>query len=62
MEEPTPGYFRLAPGRTARLRHACNVTCEEVIRDESGRVIELRGKGGVAPHLHLDGADGNGAG
>jgi hypothetical protein len=26
------------------------------------RVIELRGKGGVAPHLHLDGTDGTGAG
>ena len=43
MEEPTPGYFRLAPGRTARLRHGYNVTCEDVIKDDTGRVIELRG-------------------
>ncbi len=43
MEVPTPGYFRLAPGRTARLRHGYNVTCEEVIKDAAGNVIELRG-------------------
>ena len=43
MEEPTPGYFRLAPGRSARLRHAYNVTCQEVIKNDSGQVVELRG-------------------
>ena len=43
MEDPTPGYFRLALGRTAKLRHGYNVTCEEVIKDAAGNVIELRG-------------------
>ena len=43
MEEPTPGYFRLAPGRSAKLRHGYNVTCEEVIKDDAGNVVELRG-------------------
>ncbi len=43
MEDPAPGYFRLAPGRSARLRHGYNVTCEEVIKDAAGHVIELRG-------------------
>lgn len=43
MEVPAPKYFRLAPGRTARLRHGYNVTVEEVIKDEAGNVIELRG-------------------
>jgi glutaminyl-tRNA synthetase len=43
MEEPTPGYFRLAPGRSAKLRHGYNVTCEEVIRDDAGNVVELCG-------------------
>ncbi|RYD29785.1 MAG: glutamine--tRNA ligase, partial [Verrucomicrobiaceae bacterium] len=43
MEVPAPKYFRLAPGRTARLRHGYNVTVEEVIKDADGHVIELRG-------------------
>lgn len=43
MEVPAPKYFRLAPGRTARLRHGYNVICEEIIRDDTGKVIELRG-------------------
>lgn len=42
MADPVPGYFRLAPGRTARLRHAFNVTVEEMDLDEDGLVIELR--------------------
>jgi glutaminyl-tRNA synthetase len=41
-EEPPPGYHRLAPGRTVRLRYAYLVTCTGVTRDASGRVIEVR--------------------
>ena len=42
MEEPAPKFFRLAPGREVRLRNAYFVTCNEVIKDDSGAVTELR--------------------
>ena len=43
MEDPPKKFFRLAPvGREVRLRYAYFVTCTEVIKDESGEVIELR--------------------
>jgi len=42
MEEPPPKYFRLAPGREVRLRSAYFVTCTGVVKDASGRVVELR--------------------
>ena len=39
--DPPPGYQRLAPGRTVRLRHGYCITCDEVVvRD--GEVVELR--------------------
>jgi glutaminyl-tRNA synthetase len=41
-EEPPKGWFRLAPGREVRLRSACYVTCQELVRDEQGKVVELR--------------------
>ena len=40
--EPPPGYRRLTPGGRVRLRFAYVVTCDEVVRDENGAVIELR--------------------
>jgi glutaminyl-tRNA synthetase len=55
QEDPPPKYFRLAPGREVRLRYAYFIKCEEVIKDESGEVIELRctydpqTRGGDAP-------------
>jgi glutaminyl-tRNA synthetase len=42
MEDPPPKFFRLAPGREVRLRAAYFVTCSDVVRDASGRVVELR--------------------
>ena len=39
--DPRPGYQRLAPGRTVRLRHGYCITCDEVI-EEGGEVVELR--------------------
>jgi glutaminyl-tRNA synthetase len=42
MEEPAPKFFRLAPGREVRLRSAYFVTCTDVVKDDSGRVVELR--------------------
>ena len=55
MEEPPPKFFRLAPGREVRLRAAYFVTCHDVVKDASGRVVELRctydptTRGGDAP-------------
>ncbi|MHB1127686.1 MAG: glutamine--tRNA ligase/YqeY domain fusion protein [Bacillota bacterium] len=43
MEDPPKKYFRLAPGREIRLKHAYIIKCERVIKDEStGEVMELR--------------------
>ena len=42
MEEPFKKFYRLAPGREVRLMHAYYITCTEVIKDDSGQVIELR--------------------
>jgi glutaminyl-tRNA synthetase len=41
-EEPAKGYLRLAPGRTVRLRYGYCITCDEVVRDPSGEIVELR--------------------
>ncbi len=55
LEEPPPKFFRLAPGREVRLRNAYFVTCQEVVKDDAGRVVELRctydpaTRGGDAP-------------
>ncbi|SEU14197.1 glutamine--tRNA ligase/YqeY domain fusion protein [Stigmatella erecta] len=42
MEEPTKGFFRLAPGKEVRLRSAYFIKCERVIKDGTGQVVELR--------------------
>lgn len=42
LEEPPKKFFRLAPGREVRLRYAYYVTCQEVIKDSSGNIVELR--------------------
>ncbi len=42
MEEPPRKFFRLAPGMEVRLKHAYFITCDEVIKDEKGKVVELR--------------------
>jgi glutaminyl-tRNA synthetase len=55
MEEPAPKFFRLAPGREVRLRNAYFITCTGVVKDDEGRVAELRAtydpatRGGDAP-------------
>jgi glutaminyl-tRNA synthetase len=41
MEDPPRKFFRLSPGREVRLRYAYYVTCNEVIKDESGEITEL---------------------
>jgi len=42
MENPPKKYFRLAPGELVRLKSAYIIKCEEVIKDASGKVTELR--------------------
>ncbi len=55
-EDPPKKWFRLAPGREVRLKHAYLVTCVDLVRDdETGEVVELRctydpeSRGGEAP-------------
>lgn len=42
MEEAPKKFFRLKPGGEVRLKHAYIIRCDEVIKDESGQVAELR--------------------
>jgi len=41
MENPPKKYFRLAPGQMVRLKSAYIIKCDEVIKDETGKVTEL---------------------
>jgi glutaminyl-tRNA synthetase len=42
LEDPPKKWFRLAPGREVRLKHAYYVTCVDVVKNEqTGEVIEL---------------------
>ena len=55
MEDPPKKFFRLSQGREVRLRAAYFVTCEEVVKDSAGEIVELRctydpqSRGGSAP-------------
>jgi len=42
MEVPPPKYFRLRPGGEVRLKYACIIKCDEVIKDAAGNLVELR--------------------
>ena len=42
MEVPPPKYFRLKPGGEVRLKYAFIIKCDEVVKDASGQVVELR--------------------
>ncbi len=42
MEVPAPKYFRLKPGGEVRLKYGYIIKCDEVIKDASGNVVELR--------------------
>src|SRR5262249_22517107 len=54
-EDPPKKFFRLAPGREVRLRNAYLITCQRVVKDAAGSVVELRctydpaTRGGDAP-------------
>ena len=41
MEDPPRKFFRLGPGREVRLKGAYIIKCEEVIRDENGKIVEI---------------------
>jgi glutaminyl-tRNA synthetase len=41
MEEPPKKYFRLAPGKEVRLKYAYYVTCEDVVKNSEGEIIEV---------------------
>ena len=41
-EEPPEGFHRLVPGGEVRLRNAYVIRCEEIIKDASGKILELR--------------------
>ena len=42
MEQPPNKFFRLAPNREVRLRYGFVIRCVDVIKNQSGEVIELR--------------------
>ncbi len=55
MEDPPRKFFRLGPGREVRLRYAYFITCNKVIKNDKGEIVELQctydpaSKGGNSP-------------
>jgi len=41
VETPPPKYFRLKPGGEVRLKYAYIIRCDEVVKDNAGKAIEL---------------------
>jgi glutaminyl-tRNA synthetase len=41
-EVPPPKFFRLKPGGEVRLKYAYIIKCDEVIKDATGKITELR--------------------
>jgi glutaminyl-tRNA synthetase len=41
MEEPPKKYFRLSPGVEVRLRYAYFITCNDIIKNKEGKIVEL---------------------
>jgi glutaminyl-tRNA synthetase len=42
MENPPKKFFRLSPGQRVRLKSAYIIQCDEVVKDATGKVTELR--------------------
>jgi glutaminyl-tRNA synthetase len=40
-EDPPKQFYRLAPGREVRLRYGYLITCQSVVKDADGNVVEL---------------------
>jgi glutaminyl-tRNA synthetase len=55
LEDPPRKFYRLSPGREVRLRSAYFITCDEVVKDSRGEIVELRcsydasTRGGASP-------------
>tara|TARA_B100000902_G_scaffold25776_1_gene31011 strand:- start:698 stop:1564 length:867 start_codon:yes stop_codon:yes gene_type:complete len=55
MEDPPRKFFRLSPGSEVRLKYAYFITCQKVIKNDSGDIIEIHctydpnSKGGKSP-------------
>ncbi|MBL50908.1 MAG: glutamine--tRNA ligase [Candidatus Marinimicrobia bacterium] len=55
MEDPPRKFFRLGPGREVRLRYAYYITCTDIVKDDSGNIVEIhctydpQTKGGSSP-------------
>ena len=41
-EVPPPKYFRLKPGGEVRLKYACIIKLDEIVKDANGALVELR--------------------
>jgi glutaminyl-tRNA synthetase len=41
-EVPPPKYFRLKPGGEVRLKYACIIKCDELVKDAVGAITEIR--------------------
>ena len=41
-ENPPSGYNRLTPNQPVRLKHAYIVTCKEIVKDASGKIVEIK--------------------
>ena len=52
-EHPPKGYYRLTPDQPVRLKHAYIITCNEVIKDADGKIIEIKA------HYHPDSRSGS---
>lgn len=42
MENPPKKYFRMTPGQYVRLKHGYILHCDEVVKDQVGRITEVR--------------------
>jgi glutaminyl-tRNA synthetase len=42
MEQPSKKFFRLSPGQKVRLKSAYIIECDEAVKDQSGKITELR--------------------
>ncbi len=42
MEDAPNKFFRLKPGGEVRLKYTYIIKCEEVVKDETGKIVELR--------------------
>ncbi len=41
-EVPPPKYFRLKPGGEVRLKYACIIKCDDIVKDAGGQIVEIR--------------------